>query len=167
MSIKQLEDKKELVGEIIHYILEEKRMVMYGLSTNPKDFSHQIYQELKKHDYDIYAVNPKGDSVGEIVLHHPLDHIPEEYETAYIMVNPVFVEDIIEHCKEQGIKRIWLHRGVGQGAVSPEAVHYCNEHDLDLVDGACILMYLDDTALIHRVHRWISKLLGDFPILPN
>ncbi len=166
MSIKQIEDERELTGEIINYILNEKRLVFYGLSRDTDDFSHRVYNAMISDGFQVFPVNPRADHVGDIELHHPLDTVPTGYDTAYIMVNKVFVEDVILHCQEQGITRVWLHKGIGEGSVSPEALQYCSDNDIDVVPGQCILMYLEEN-ITHRVHKWVKHVRGSLPILSN
>jgi hypothetical protein len=64
---------------------------------------------------------------------------------------------VVKDCAEAGIRRVWMHRGVGAGAVSPRAVAFCHEHGLSVVEGACPYMYLPGAGLVHRVHGWLQR----------
>ncbi len=52
---------------------------------------------------------------------------------------------------------IWLHKGAGQGAVSAEAVALCHDAGLDVVDGACPMMFEEPVATFHKIHRVLVR----------
>jgi hypothetical protein len=56
-----------------------------------------------------------------------------------------------------------MHRAGGQGAVSPEAVAFCNAHEMHVIEGYCPLMFLPQGAFIHRVHSLLLKVTGKYP----
>jgi hypothetical protein len=49
-----------------------------------------------------------------------------------------------------------------QGAESPVAIGYCEEHGIDVVHGECIMMFAAPTG-IHRLHRWLRGFFGRLP----
>ena len=56
---------------------------------------------------------------------------------------------------------MWLFRGVGgQGSVSAEALGVCREHGITVIAGACPLMFLEPTGVVHRVHRAARRRRG-------
>ena len=57
---------------------------------------------------------------------------------------------------ERGIPMVWIHRGMGQPPVPAEAVDFCRNHDIDVVDGACPLMFDEPVHGFHRVHRFCA-----------
>ncbi len=54
-------------------------------------------------------------------------------------------------------RAVWLHRGVGTGAVSERAVELCREAGVAVVDGACPLMFAEPVGAFHKLHRMISR----------
>ena len=66
---------------------------------------------------------------------------------------PVELE-VVQECIDRGIPRVWLHQGAGPSSVTDEAVALCREHGIEVVDGACPMMFMDDATWLHRVHRW-------------
>jgi hypothetical protein len=61
------------------------------------------------------------------------------------------------------VKRVWLHRGGGPGAVSPAAVAACQETGMKVVAGECPFMFLCGSSFPHNIHGWIKKLTGSYP----
>ena len=48
---------------------------------------------------------------------------------------------------------MWLHKGIGHGSVSAEAVGLCRLQGVRLIEGACPFMFLDPVRGVHRFHR--------------
>jgi uncharacterized protein len=67
---------------------------------------------------------------------------------------------VVAACVEQGIDRIWLHKGAGPSSATDEAVALCREHGIEVVDGACPMMFLEGAAWFHRLHRWGREATG-------
>jgi len=79
------------------------------------------------------------------------------------MTPPAATDAVVRECAEVGLRRVWMHRGAGRGAVSPAAVAFCREQGIEVVDGACPFMFLPGTGFGHRVHRFFLRLAGHFP----
>lgn len=59
------------------------------------------------------------------------------------------------------IVRVWLIQGVGgHGAASTEAVATAGRLRLQVVPGACPLMFLEPTTWVHRFHRSLRRARG-------
>jgi hypothetical protein len=53
---------------------------------------------------------------------------------------------------------------MGKGSsVSAKAVEYCRQHEIDVIPGACPMMYGEGADLGHRCMRVILKLTGGLP----
>jgi predicted CoA-binding protein len=65
----------------------------------------------------------------------------------------------VKEAREKGIKSVWFQ----QGSSSKEAVKFCVENDMSVVDGECILMFTEPVESIHKIHRWIWKIFGKLP----
>jgi predicted CoA-binding protein len=64
---------------------------------------------------------------------------------------------VVGQAVERGIPRVWLHRGVGRGSVSEEAVRVCRDNGIAVVDGACPLMFDEPVRGVHRIHRLMAS----------
>lgn len=57
--------------------------------------------------------------------------------------------------------RVWLFMGLGgPGALSDEAVQLCHDKGIDVVAGACPLMFLEFVGWSHKLHRMARHLNG-------
>jgi predicted CoA-binding protein len=79
------------------------------------------------------------------------------------MTPPAVTAQVVRECAEAGVRRVWMHGGGGQGAVSPEAVAFCRERGIEVVDGECPFMFLPDAGFVHGVHRFFRRLGGRLP----
>ena len=93
-----------------------------------------------------------GKMVGGRIWRYELEPV----DGVIVMVRPDAAEQVVREAIERGVPRVWLHRGVGTGAVSERAVELCRDAGVAVVDGACPLMFATPVGGVHRLHRLIS-----------
>ncbi len=133
--------------------LDGQRLAVVGASDDPKSFSTTIIAALDERGYDVVPVNPVRGVVNGRRCFDSVTEVPGVIDGVLIMVPAPRAADVVRDCITRGVRRVWLFRGVGPGSVSEEAVRLCHDADIDVVAGACPLMFLEPAALIHRVHR--------------
>lgn len=89
-----------------------------------------------------------------------VDELPDDIDGAIVMVPADASAGVVQACIDRGIPRVWLHQGAGPSSVSSEAVALCREHGIEVVDGACPLMFAAPVAWFHRVHRFERRHTG-------
>ena len=149
--------------ETIEDFLAQKRIAMIGVSRNPKDFSAALFEELRKRGYEMVAVNPNAqEALGQRCFARIQDVQPA-VDTALLMTASNVTDSVVSDCAQAGVRRIWMYRAGGKGAVSPEAVAFCHEHGIQVVPGQCPFMFLPGAAGIHKFHGFIRKITGRYP----
>jgi len=143
--------------------LSGKRLAFVGLSTNLHDFSHAILDELLARGYDVVPIHPGVAEIRGRKTYARVQDVPDPLDGALLMTPPSASAAVVRDCLEAKVPRVWLHRGVGQGAVSEEAVHLCEEAGISLVAGRCPLMFLAKPGFPHRLHGGLLKLVGRYP----
>jgi predicted CoA-binding protein len=149
--------------QAIDSFLSCRHLAVVGVSRDPKDFSRAVLRAFVERGYDAVPVNPAGGeaegrrSVGRV------GDVQPPPEAALVMTPPAVTAQVVRECAEAGVRRVWMHRGGGQGAVSPEAVAFCRERGIEVVDGECPFMFLPDAGFFHGVHRFFRRLGGRFP----
>jgi len=151
----------------IEDFLARKRLAMVGVSRDPKDFSRGLFADLRQRGYDMVPVNPKLDEVGGTRCFARLQDVTPPVAGVLVMTAPEKTEQVVHDADEAGISRVWLHRGVGTGAVSEAAVNYCHARGLHLVAGYCPYMFLPEAQFFHRIHGFCLKVLGKYPRSPK
>jgi uncharacterized protein len=144
---------------LIEEFLAQVHVAVVGVSRNPKDFSNAVFRALRAGGRTLYPVNPHAD--GALLEGEPsyrtLADVPEPVDGVLVMVPAAAAADVVRDAIARGIPRVWLHRGAGRGAVSEEAVALCRAAGVDVVDGACPLMFEGEVRNIHRLHRFFVR----------
>jgi uncharacterized protein len=140
-----------------------RRIALVGVSRDPKDFSRVLFREMCDKGYDMVPVNPAVGAMETRRCFPRVQEIEPPAEAALVLTPPRETERVVRDCAEAGIRRIWMHRGGGQGSVSREAVDFCRKQGMHLVEGYCPFMFLPHTPFFHRVHGFVLKLTGDYP----
>jgi uncharacterized protein len=143
--------------------LNQRRIALVGVSHDPKDFSRMLFREMCNRGYDMIPVNPAASELDSRRCFHRVQEINPPPEGVLVMTPPQDTERVVRDCAEAGIRRVWMHRGGGQGAVSKEAVDLCHQKGIGLVEGYCPFMFLPGTPFFHRVHGFWLKLVGGYP----
>jgi uncharacterized protein len=149
--------------DTIQDFLAQKRIAMVGISRDSASDSARLFEELCHRGYDVVPVNPNVAEVQGQRCFARVQDIQPPVEAALLMTKPEVTEKVAHDCAEAGVRRVWMYRGVGQGAVSPEAIAFCQEQGMQVVPGQCPYMFLPDAAGVHRFHGFIRKIMGRYP----
>jgi hypothetical protein len=72
------------------------------------------------------------------------------------MTSPVATEEVVRDCAEAGVKRVWMYRASGAGAVSSQAVDYGESGGIGVTAGEHPMMFFKDTGLLHTA-GWLHR----------
>ena len=139
--------------------IAQKTLAVAGISRNPQSFSARAFAELKTKGYRLFPVNPNADSIAGEKCYPNVGALPEKPGGVLVFTPPAETEKVVREAAAAGIARIWIQ----QGAQSEAALRFCREKNLAAVSRQCILMFAEPVASIHRVHRWLWKILGKLP----
>ena len=149
--------------ETIEDFLAQKRIAMAGISREPASFSVRLLAELCRRGYDVVPVNPNMAEVQGRRCFARVQDIQPPVEAALLMTSPKATETVVNDCAEAGIRRVWMFRATGKGAVSAKAVTFCRGRGIDVVPGECPFMFLPEAAGVHRFHGFLRKITGRYP----
>ena len=150
----------QISNQDVQSFLGGKRLAVVGASDDLKNFARTIYTELKAHGYEPVAVNRNGQVVDGDQCYPSLNDVPGHLDGVIVMVNKDAAADVVRDCVARNVNRVWLFKGAGAGAVSDEAVALCDANGLDVIAGACPLMFLEPVGWFHRLHRGIRHMGG-------
>ncbi|HEY4751930.1 MAG TPA: CoA-binding protein [Candidatus Limnocylindrales bacterium] len=140
-----------------------KRIAVVGVSRNPKEISHTLWQELLQRRYDAVAVNPAAAEIDGKRSYASVGEIDPPVEGALIMTPAAAAEQVIADCADAGVQHVWLYGGLGGGATSPTTVAAAEQRGLDVISGHCPYMFLPGTPVFHKVHGFGKKVTGSYP----
>jgi predicted CoA-binding protein len=144
--------------ELIDRFLAGQHFALVGASRNPKQFANVVLRQLRADGRTVYPVNEHTDlaTVEGETCYHSLADVPDPVDGVIVMVAADKAARVVAEAADRGITKVWLHRGAGPNSVSTEAVELCRERGIEVVDGACPLMFEPHTGWIHRVHARFS-----------
>jgi len=141
--------------------LTGKRFALVGASDNRKSFSLIINTELTDRGYELVPVNPASRCVWGRVCFATVGEVPGHIDGAIVMVPADAAVEVVRQCIDADVHNIWLFRGIGgPGSTSAAATALCRAADVNLVDGACPLMFVQQAGWTHRLHRAIRVARG-------
>jgi len=151
----------------VNEFLAQKRIAVAGVS---RDRSHHpvgnlIYHRLKDSGHDVFAVNPNIQTFEGDRCYPDLKSIPDGVDSVVIITRPETTKQIVEDCYHTGVHHVWMHEGLPHSAtsVSMEAVTFCREHDIDVIAGACPMMFGTAADFGHKCMKWILGVTGKLP----
>lgn len=147
----------------IQDFLAQKRIAVVGVSHDPKDFSRGLLRTLRQRGYDAIAVNPELNSADDAPCYAKLSDISPQVDGVLVMTSPAVTDQVVQECAELHIPRVWMYRAGGNGAVSPQAVEFCEDQGIAVVAGECPYMFIAHESWFHRVHGFIRRISGSYP----
>ena len=143
----------------IDNFLAQRSLAVVGVSRGGKKFGNTAYRELKAKGYQLFPVHPEAEILEGDKCYPSLSSLPEPVGGVLVVVPPAQTEQVVRDATAANIPRVWLQQGTG----SEEAIRFCEEHDISVVAGECILMFAEPLKFLHKPHRWVWKLLGKLP----
>jgi predicted CoA-binding protein len=152
------------IKEAASEFLATKRIAVTGVSREAKDHgSNVVYKRLRERGYEVFAINPNADEVEGDRCYHGLGSIPGGVDAVVIATKPDTAEQTMHECVELGVKHVWMHRGPGQGSVSPAAAAYGRQEGIAVIDGGCPCMFGPTADPGHKAMHVILTLSGNVP----
>ena len=149
--------------ESINDFLAQKRVAIVGMSREAQSISVLLFKEFSRRGYDVVPVNPNVQEVMGRKCFARVQDIEPPVDAALLTTSPTTTETVVNDCAEAGIKRVWMYRGGGQGAVSDKAIEFCRERGISVIPGECPLMFLPQSGGIHSLHGFLRKIMGRYP----
>lgn len=149
---------------LIQDFLAQKKIAVAGVSrTDSNAPANLIYRKLRDAGYRVFAVNPRADSVEGDRCFHDLRSLPEPVDGVVLATPAGTAHALVQECHQQGISRVWMHRSLGEGSVSEEAVAFCREKNMAVIAGGCPMMFCPPVDFGHQCMRWLLRLTGNLP----
>jgi hypothetical protein len=143
--------------------LAQRRIAVAGVSRTEKNApANLIYRKLRESGHDVFALNPKAGEVEGDRCYPDLKAAPPV--DALVIASPAeTAETLVHDCADAGVNRVWMHRSFGPGSVSEKAVAFCRDHQIEVLAGACPMMFCRPVDWGHRCMRWMIRLTGGLP----
>lgn len=149
--------------ELIEQFLANKRIAIAGVSRDANDFSRKVFDEFRSRGYNVVPVNPAADTIRGVPCVANVSDIRPPVKAVLIMTPPRVARQILNDCAYAGVELVWLHKGIGPGAVSEDALVFCADRGINVIAGCCPFMFFDHAGFIHDVHGFVAKVAGSYP----
>jgi predicted CoA-binding protein len=120
-----------------------------GVSAKKKKFGNEIMKQMLQRGYDIYPVHRTAPAVDGIKCYPNLISLPEKPEGVIACVHPEQTEKVVLEMTNAGIAHIWMQNGSSSAA----AVNYCISRGIKVVNGECLIMFLNNLGFPHGLHK--------------
>lgn len=145
----------------IERFLTADRIAVVGASDTKDNFGRAVYEAFRDHGHRVVAVNPNTTEVSGDPCYPTLADVPGGVDAVVVMVGGERAASVLRDAAAAGVHRVWLFKGIGgPGAATEDNVALARSLGLDVVDGACPLMFLEPVALVHRFHRGLRRARG-------
>jgi predicted CoA-binding protein len=145
--------------EDIADFLSQRKLAIVGMSRKRGKFGNAVFKDLSAKGYEIFPVHPEAEAIEGARCWPNLASLPGPVGGVVLVVPPSETEKVVREARAAGITRVWMQ----QGAESPEAARYCEEHGIAFIQHECVMMHAEPIRSIHLVHRWFAGLFGKLP----
>ena len=149
--------------EAAEEFLAQERIAVAGVSRDPKQPANLIYRRLRDTGHDVFAVNPNAEEVEGDRCYGAVTAIPGGVDGVVVVTPAEQSKYVVDECAAAGVPRVWLHRGMGPGSLTDEAVDACHERGISCIPGGCPNMFGETSDLGHRCMCGVLKLTGKIP----
>jgi len=149
--------------DAIHSFLAVRSIAIAGVSRNPKDYSRIVHAELEQRGYEVSAVNPNIDAIGDAKCFAAVDQIDPPPQAAILLVPDSQVLETTRAAIRAGVLHLWFRHGETSSPAYRQAVAEARAIGLTVITGECPLMFLPNGAWIHRAHATLRQWTGSYP----
>ena len=149
--------------EAAEEFLAQPCLAVAGVSRDTKQPANLIYRRLRATGHRVFAINPNAREVEGDHSYADIASIPDQLDGLVIATTPTVAERLVSDCVAAGVPRVWLHRGIGPGSMSDNAVAACREHGITVIPGGCPNMFGASSDRGHRCMCAVLKLTGKIP----
>jgi predicted CoA-binding protein len=126
-----------------------------------------IFRKFRDTGYEVFPINPNASELEGVKCYPSVKEIPGGVEAVLVVTSPDISEKVMRDCVEAGVSHVWMHYnklfGSGTSSVSDEAVRLGRENGINVIPGACPMMYIEGADFGHRCMRWILGVTGGLP----
>ena len=111
-----------------------------GASRNQEKYGFKVLKDLLDAGYKVIPINPHTQEILGLKTYSSLKDVQEKIDVAIFVVPPLITLKILEEVLALEIKKVWMQ----PGSESEEALKYCQEHKIECISGACIMIKKDN-----------------------
>jgi uncharacterized protein len=153
----------QTIREAADEFLALHRIAVAGVSHDPKQPANLIFRRLRDTGHEVFAVNPRGGEVEGAHAFASVSEIPGGVEGVVVVTPPGASAAVVADCAAAGVPQVWIHRGMGPGSLTDEAVEVGRAHGLKMIPGACPCMFGVTSDPGHKCARAVLSVTHKIP----
>ena len=114
---------------------KEKKIAVVGVSQKQEKFGYKIFTSLLDSGYKVEGIHPANGEVKGKKIYRNLKELEAIPDLVITVVSPQVTENIVEQCKELGIKQIWMQ----PGSESDIAINKAKGYGISVINNACFV----------------------------
>lgn len=138
---------------------QSSEYAVIGVSADSKKFGNSVFRTMKEKGFTVYPVHPVAETVEGEKCYHSVADLPPGVASIVTVVPPAITETVVRDAVSGNVRHVWMQPGSGSAA----AAKIARDAGATVVDGECIMMFLEPVESIHALHRWFKKLFGKYP----
>lgn len=112
-------------------------IAIVGMSPDITKDSYRVGFYLSQQGYNVIAIYPKGNTIGNIKIYHTLEDVDIPIDMVVVFRKPEALMDVTNDVlKHHNIKILWFQRGL----VNNEAAIKGQDHGLRVVQNRCAMV---------------------------
>jgi len=145
----------------INDFFRSETYAIVGISGKKKHFGNYVFKQLLQRNFSLVPVHRELKTFENIECHRSVSEATkhQKIDAAIVLVNKNNSREAVTDCIEAGVKNIWVQ----QGSEISEIIETADRHGVNLIYGECIIMFLDNPGLGHKLHRTMNKIFGLYP----
>ena len=145
--------------ESINLFMQQPHIAVVGVSRNKNKFGNTVYRTLKKKGINVLPVNPHLTHFEGDKCFSNIQTLPPDVKALFVNTPPESTIKIVESAYKKGIQHLWLQ----QGSSNDDVIKYLEGKDINYISDRCIMMFAEPVGSFHGIHRFLSKITGNFP----
>ena len=144
----------------IEKFMDNKNIAVIGTSKNKKKFGYIVFKKLLKNNFNVYPVNPGLEEIEGVKCYADVQSLPKEVKGVVFVTQPEITDKITKQLRNmENIEYLWYQ----PGSVDSATIDAERQFDKNIIDGECILMYLEPSTFPHSLHGFFKKVFGKYP----
>lgn len=119
-----------------------------------KGFPLLSYSKCKQLGKKAFAIDPSRDRIAGDPAFRDFDALPEKVAAAVLEVPREDTEEWVKKAADAGVERVWIHVNRDTAA----AVAAASARGVQVLTGACAVMYVSRGPSVHAIHKLVAKL---------
>ena len=144
----------------------EDHIAIVGVSRS-NGTGNGIFNALRDRGLHVIPVNPNMETYEGEPCYRKVQEIPDDVASVVIVTSPEITDTIARDCVTAGVRHVWMHNnpmfGKRNSSVSAEATTFLRDKGVNVIDGACPLMFGEKADFAHKCMRSILSMTGNLP----